>query len=29
MIAIFLALIDDEGDKIKFREIYEKYKKQM
>lgn len=29
MIAIFLALIDDERDKIKFREIYEKYKKQM
>lgn len=29
MIAIYLALIDDERDKIKFREIYEEYRKQM
>ena len=29
MIAIYLALIDDEKDKIEFREIYEEYSKQM
>lgn len=29
MIAMYLALIDDEKDKIKFREIYEEYSKQM
>lgn len=29
MIALYLALIDDEQDKIKFREIYEEYRKQM
>lgn len=29
MITIYLSLIDSENDKIKFQEIYEKYKKQM
>lgn len=29
MIALYLALIDDEKDKIKFREVYEAYRKQM
>lgn len=29
MIAIYLSLIDSETDKIKFQEIYEKYRKQM
>ncbi|MGN0468450.1 MAG: RNA polymerase sigma factor [Acutalibacteraceae bacterium] len=29
MISIYLTLIDDESDKIKFQEIYDEYKKQM
>lgn len=29
MVSIFLTLIDDENDKIKFSQIYDEYKKQM